>query len=213
MQIYHDTPANGAHFGRDCTLNTIRNYWPTMNKDIKNYVRSCFKCRQNNHSRRKADGHLQPIPPPEGVFELLIIDFHGPITPVSKNQNKYIITITDHLSKFVIGKAVRDCAAPTAAEFLHGEVILKYGTATAILSDNGTHFTASMMNELFTQFGIIHLYSTPYHPQTNACIEGFSATMDAKIASLCNEKRTDWDEQLPFVIFNYNTSVHSVRSE
>ncbi|CAF1183803.1 unnamed protein product [Didymodactylos carnosus] len=177
MQIYHDTPANDSHFGRDRTLKTIgeRYYWPTMNKDIRNYVRSCLKCRQNNHNRRKPDGHLKPISPPEGVFELLSMDFHGPITPLSKNQNKYIITITDNLSKFVIGKAVRDCTAPTAAKFLRDEVILKYGTPKAILSDNGSHFTASMMNELFTQFGIIHLYSTPYHPQTNACIERFNA--------------------------------------
>ena len=32
--------------------------------------------------------------------------------------------------------------------------------------------------------------------------------MDGKIAALCNEQRTNWDEMLQFVTFNYNTSIH-----
>ena len=71
------------------------------------------------------------------------------------------------------------------------EVILKYGTPKCILTDNGTHFTAAMMTELFKKTGITHLYSTPYHPMTNGQIERFNATKDAKIATLSNDKRTD----------------------
>jgi hypothetical protein len=33
--------------------------------------------------------------------------------------------------------------------------------------------------------------------------------MDAKIAALSNLRKTDWDDQLAFVTFNYNTSIHS----
>ena len=93
--------------------------------------------------------------------------------------------------------------------FLINDVILKYGTPTCILTDNGTHFTAQLMNNLFQHLGVTHLYSTTYHPQTNGQIERFNATMDGKIAALCNERRTNWDEMLQFVTFNYNTSIHA----
>ncbi|CAF1613671.1 unnamed protein product [Rotaria magnacalcarata] len=33
--------------------------------------------------------------------------------------------------------------------------------------------------------------------------------MDAKIAALSSLHKTNWDDQLPFVTFNYNTSIHS----
>jgi hypothetical protein len=33
--------------------------------------------------------------------------------------------------------------------------------------------------------------------------------MDAKIAILSNLRKTDWDDQLPFVAFNFNMSIHS----
>ena len=137
------------------------------------------------------------------------MDFHGPIIPTSQRGNKYIIALTDVLSKFVITRAVRDNTAQTAVRFLKEDVISKFGTPRCILTDNGTHFTATMMNELIKQIGATHLYSTPYHPQTNGQIERYNSTMDAKIATLSNSRKTDWDDQLPFVTFNYNTSIHS----
>lgn len=211
IKIYHDTPANGAHFGRARTIQKIqqRYFWPNMQSDIRNHIKSCIPCLQNNCLRQKPPGALQPIKPPEGVWQLLTMDFHGPITPITKRGNRYIISLTDVMSKFVITKAVRDATATTAARFLTEEVILKYGTPKCILTDNGTHFTAEMMNQLFKKLGVVHLYSTPYHPMTNGQIERYNSTMDSKIAALSNYKRTDWDEQLPFVTFNYNTTIHS----
>jgi hypothetical protein len=215
LKIYHDTPGNGAHFGRDKTIRKIqeRYYWPSMIIDIKNHIHSCLPCAQNNHRRQKVPGKLKPIPPPEGIWKLLSMDFHGPIAPTSKHGNRYIISLTDVLSKFVIAKAVKDCSATTTVKFLINDVILKYGTPTCILTDNGTHFTSQLMNDLCQQLGVTHLYSTVYHPQTNGQIERFNATMDGKIAALCNERRTNWDEILQFVTFNYNTSIHAITKQ
>ncbi|CAF4472894.1 unnamed protein product [Rotaria socialis] len=215
LKIYHDTPGNGAHFGRDKTTRKIqeRYYWPTMIADIRNHVNSCLPCAQNNYRRQKLPGTLKPIQPPQGIWKLLSMDFHGPIAPTTKQGNRYIISLTDILSKFVIAKAVRDCSASTATKFLINDVILKYGTPTCILTDNGTHFTAELTNNLFQHLGVTHLYSTVYHPQTNGQIERFNTTMDGKIAALCNERRTNWDEVLQYVTFNYNTSIHATTKQ
>ena len=48
---------------------------------------------------------------------------------------------------------------------------------------------------------------------TNGQVKRYNATMDSKIAALSNAKRTDWDEQLPFVTFNYNTSIHTTTGQ
>ncbi|CAF1408885.1 unnamed protein product, partial [Rotaria sordida] len=162
LQIYHDTAANGAHFGRDKTIYKIkqRYFWPSMYKDIDNYVKSCILCAQHNPRRQKTPGKLRPIKPPEGVWQLVAMDFHGPINPTSRRGNKYIICLTDILSKFVVTKAVRDNTAQTAVKFLKEDVISKFGTPRCILTDNGTHFTSTIMNELIKQIGSTHLYAT-----------------------------------------------------
>ncbi|CAF3408769.1 unnamed protein product, partial [Rotaria sp. Silwood2] len=187
LHIYHDTTANGAHFGRNKTIHKIkqRYCWPSMYKDINNYVKSCIPCAQFNPH------------------------FHGPINPTSQRGNKYIISLTDILLKFVVTKAVRDNTAQTAVKFLKEDIISKFGTPRCILTDNGTHFTSTLMDELCKQIGTTHLYSTSYHPQTNGQVERYNSTMDAKIAALSNLRKTDWDDQLSFVTFNYNSSVHS----
>ncbi|CAF1177328.1 unnamed protein product [Didymodactylos carnosus] len=120
IKIYHDTPVTGAHFGRDRTTSKIkqRYFWPSMINDIKNHVQSCLLCAQYNPRRCKPPGALKPIKPPSGVWQLLTMDFHGPITPTTQRGNKYIISLTDVLSKFVITRAVRDCMAETAARFI-----------------------------------------------------------------------------------------------
>lgn len=211
LDIYHDSAANGAHFGRNKTVHKIktRYFWPSMYTDIDNHIKSCIPCAQFNPRRQKSPGNLRPIKPPEGVWQLVSMDFHGPIFPTSQRGNKYIITLTDILSKFVIAKAVRDNSAQTTVRFLKEDVITKFGTPRCILTDNGTHFTSSLTNELIKQIGATHLYSTPYHPQTNGQIERYNSTMDAKIATLSNSNKTNWDDQLAFVTFNYNTSIHS----
>ncbi|CAF4928662.1 unnamed protein product, partial [Rotaria socialis] len=109
----------------------------------------------------------------------------------------------------MVTKAVRDNTAQTAVKFLKEDIISKFGTPKCILTDNGTHFTSSMMNELIKQIGSTHLYSTPYHHQTNGQVERYNSTVDSKISALSNLRKTDWDDQLPFVTFNYNTSIHS----
>ena len=184
-----------------------------MYKDIDNYIKSCILCAQYNYRRHKTPGTLKPIKPPDGVWQLVSMDFHGPITPMSQRGHKYIISLTDVLSKFVVTKAVRDNTARTAVRFLKDDIIAKFGTPRCILTDNGTHFTSSMMDELTKQIGATHLYSTPYHPQTNGQVERYNSTMDAKIAALSNLRKTDWDDQLPFVTFNYNTSVHALTKQ
>jgi transposase InsO family protein len=211
LKIYHDTAANDAHFGRDKTIHKIkqRYFWHSMYKDIDNHIKSCLLCAQYNPRRQKPPGTLRPIKPPEGVWQLVSMDFHGPITPTSQRGNKYIISLTDVLSKFVVTRAVRDNTAQTAIRFLKEDIITKFGTPRCLLTDNGTHFTSSLINELIKQVGATHLYSTTYHPQTNGQVERYNSTMDAKIAALSNLRKTDWDDQLPFVTFNYNTSIHS----
>ncbi|CAM4953748.1 unnamed protein product [Rotaria socialis] len=66
IRIYHDTPANGAHFGRFKTTRKIqeRFYWPSITRDIRLHIRSCIPCLQNNHQRKKSPGLLKPITPP-----------------------------------------------------------------------------------------------------------------------------------------------------
>ena len=128
LSIYHDSTYNGADFGVKRTFYKIRDryFWPSQFKNVHDHVFSCIECKTNNYVRRKSDGHLRPITPPQGIMKKVSMDFVGKILK-SSHGNQYIIVLTDLLSKFVIPKAVLDCTSATAVKFLVEEVMLKFG--------------------------------------------------------------------------------------
>jgi hypothetical protein len=57
------------------------------------------------------------------------------------------------------------------------------------------------------RFSIIHLFSTPYHPQTNGLVERFNRTLMESISKLPNATE-DWDKFIAPTLFAYRTSKH-----
>ncbi|CAF4476281.1 unnamed protein product [Rotaria sp. Silwood2] len=88
LLTYYDSTFNGAYFGMKRTFYKIRDryYWPNQFLDIKNHMLSCLNCKKNNHLRRKPDGFLQPITPPQGIMEKVAMDFEGKL-PTSAHGN------------------------------------------------------------------------------------------------------------------------------
>jgi len=61
MEAEHDTKIAG-HFGTDKTIGRVRAnfYWPKMDEQITEYVRSCDVCQRNMVIRHKKYGLLEP---------------------------------------------------------------------------------------------------------------------------------------------------------
>ena len=55
LRINHDTATNGAHFGRDKKSTKLkkRYFWPSVYKDINNYIKTCLPCAQFNPRGKK----------------------------------------------------------------------------------------------------------------------------------------------------------------
>ena len=146
LHAFHDH-ASAAHFGRNRTYSRIakRCFWPNMHRDIETYIRSCDLCSRHNIPRQRSPGHLQSIPPPTGVFDLVGLDFWGPTREPSTNLNRYVLVLTDYLSKFVIARAAPLNNAQTVAEFLL-DVVTTFGVPHQLLTDQGRHFNNELID-------------------------------------------------------------------
>ena len=205
------THPTSAHYGSDRTYFKLKNdyYWPNMLKDIKQYVKQCLLCARYNIPRQKPPGLLERPEPPSEIFDLIGIDFWGPTRGATSNGNRYIITCTDHLSKFVIAKAIPTASASEAAIFLVEDVIFKYGHVPKhILTDQGSHFCSHLMQAITKDIGINHIFSTAFHPQTNGIVERFNATIKSQLCKLQGLNRNNWDEYLLLTVYAYNIGQH-----
>jgi hypothetical protein len=205
MEAYHD---NFGHFGYAKTLNFIKNkyYWPKFRKEIENYVATCESCGVKKGAVRKV-GTLAPIPVGE-AFEMVGMDIVGPLTETNKG-NKYILVISDYLTKYPEAFAMKDISAESVAKILVEEVAMRYGPPKKILSDQGKNFRAKISNYVYKLLNSKKLSTTPYHPQTDGLVERFNKTLIKMISHYVDEEHKDWDEYLPYVLYAYRCAENA----
>ena len=76
------------------------------------------------------------------------------------------------------------------------------------MTDQGTHFNNTLMRALQHHLGHNHILSSPYHPQTNAVVERFNASMVVQVSKLQQKHHNTWDNYLDAIVFAYNISKH-----
>src|SRR5207248_3963614 len=203
--MMHNYPT-GGHFGKDATHNKIstRFWWKGMYKDIEDYIKRCDSCQRRGN--KGGSGYLNPIKVGKPI-ERIGIDFVGPLEQ-TKNGNKYILVVTDYLTKWPEAIAMKDATAENVVEFIYKGIICTHGCPKVILSDRGTHFRNKLVDGLCEKFEIKHKLSAPYHSQTNGLVERFNRTLCESLAKV-SEKENQWDKHIEQVLFAYRTTKHT----
>ena len=83
-------------------------------------------------------------------------------------------------------------------------VYVKFGGSLKILSDNGTEFKNQLFEKITKELGVKHkIYTAPYRPSSNGCIEGFHHFLKACIAKHVSSQ-LEWTNVVPLVCAAYN---------
>ena len=90
-------------------------------------------------------------------LDLLHVDFTSIETMLELNQSPRVTNVLvfqDHFTKHILAYVTPDQTAKTIAKFLYGGYISIFGALVRLLSDRGTSFTSSIMEELCKILGI-----------------------------------------------------------
>ncbi|KAI9551348.1 hypothetical protein GHT06_005864 [Daphnia sinensis] len=101
---------------------------------------------------------------------------------------------------------MRNQTAQTIAKILVNKIFTKYGSPEVVLTDQGTNFLSSLIEEVCKLFKIRRIRTTAYHPQTDGLVERFNRTLCDMLACYVADEPEKWDKYLPFVTFAYNTA-------
>jgi transposase InsO family protein len=210
----HDSPLSGGHLAFLRTYLKIKTsyYWPTILPDIKEYCRTCETCIANSKSKLRA--YLFPHELAKAPFQIIGIDFLGPISPISPNGNNCICVMTDYFTKFVTAVALPDQTARTTAECIYKNIVLMHGPPLALVSDRGPNFTSKLMKYFCQKLNIEQRFTTSYNPASNGETERFNRTMTTMLRKeLVDGQHENWEDVLGEVCFAYRSSIHSSTNE
>ena len=166
MKMFHGNPAAGR-FGVDRTFSKVaaRYFWPSMRRDIKQYVSVCIECQRYKPIQRPPSQLFRPRVPAQR-FEVLSIDFMGPLT-CTLGGERHILVIQDKATKWTELFAMEKATAEATVTLLINEVCYRYGTPRKIISDRGTQLSGRLLPAICDLMGIKHEFSPSYHPQAN----------------------------------------------
>jgi hypothetical protein len=99
LKEMHKVPYVG-HPGYQKTMAAVKShyFWPSMMKEIAEYITRCMECQKVKVEHRHPAGLLQPLPIPEWKLEVVTMDF---ITrfPKTGKQHDSIMVVVENLTK------------------------------------------------------------------------------------------------------------------
>lgn len=173
-----------GHPGMSRMKNLARNlvYWPNIDFQIEQFVKSCSKCAIHGKSPIKTD--LQSWPLPNKPWERLHIDYAGPF------KNYYFLIVVDALSKWPEVVKTSSTTSTKTINILES-IFATFGYPETLVSDNGTQFTSDEFRKYCEFYQINHIRSSPYHPSSNGQAERFVDTFKRSINKLEGEGSLD----------------------
>ena len=136
-------------------------WWPSLDAEIEEMVKSCLTCQQTRHAPNKAPVH--PWKWPEQPWERIHIDF------AEKGKHQFLL-VNDAYSRWPEVKLMSNTTATATVEAMRG-LFAAYGLPQVVVSDNGPQLVSKEFETFLEGNGIKHVKSAPYSPASNGLAE------------------------------------------
>jgi hypothetical protein len=209
LRCIHDAPVSG-HLGVQKTYDRLipSFHWPNAWIDVADYIRSCDTCQRVKRRMGETPGLHQPSQiAPEA--HTIAIDFLGPLSRTPRGKDSVLVILDTFTKRAFLEPVSSSITAEQTAHIIVNRVIRHQGVPRAIRSDRDSRFTSEVWQEIWRLMGVDLELTTAHHHQSNGMPERFMQTLTSALRSYCNERGSDWDNQLAMIELAYNTSTHS----
>ena len=209
LQWGHSSQLSGHPGGRRTHAFVGRRFWwPSMRKDVNDFVRTCAVCARNKTSTQPPAGLLQPLSVPKRPWSHISLDFVTGLPP--SDGNTTILTVVDRFSKAVHFIPLPDLpSAKETARVMIYHVFKMHGLPVEVVSDRGPQFTSCFWKAFCKLLGASVRLSSGFHPQSNGQTERANQQLETVLRCVASQNPTTWSQQLPWAEYAINAHVSS----
>ena len=124
----------------------------------------------------------------------------------SNSGNKHILTIIDHITGWPEAFPIPDKSADTIVSTFINQYLSVHMCPRYILLDSGREFKNHLRDQVLQQLGIEHIFSEPYHPQSNRKLEVFHKYLKPTLKKLCEKDPSKLDKYINQVLATYRVT-------
>ena len=137
-------------------------------------------------------------------MEFICINLIGEFHPPSSKGNRYALTAVCMLTGYTFGIPIKNKSAEEVITAWRNHISFPFGVCRKLLSDNRTEFKNDLFTQVAEQLGVKRkIYTPPYRPQSNGCIEGFHKFLKVCLSKHISRHR-EWDDITPLATASYN---------
>jgi transposase InsO family protein len=208
----HHTPPLQGHARPEEVLERLRRtyYFPHMRQKVYTQIRKCDLCRRAKYERHQPHGLLQTNKAPTTPWEVVTMDFVGPLPPSQGSDGEVfenIMVVVCRLTKYAIYTPLpRKYDTKYLVKVFTRDVIARHGIPQRIISDRDKLFTSHFWEEVCEMLNITRSLSTAYHPQSDGQTERTNQTMEQYLRLYVDDNQENWSSLLPQAMLAYNAT-------
>ena len=196
------------HPGVKLTLDVCRRYyyWPGMANDVELFVKACVTCARVKAPQAYYKAKRQHIIAHK-FNDILIIDHIEPEKlGITNSGNKYILSMTDAWSGFVVAVSTNSQNAETNISRIIHKWVLPYGVPREVISDNAPGFKAKFYRAVLTALNCKQTYGLAYECKSSSKAERTNKRLNQSLRLVLEGKNPKlWDKYLDYVCSALNS--------
>jgi len=186
-------------------------YYPDMQAYCNLRIVNCIDCLAKFTSE-SGDRKAKPSHYTEEWLhfnQVVYIDLVGPLAPCRFRGKtvKYLLTMQDGFSRFLVATPVEDATAEVAARALLESWCFVYGCPLNIKSDNGTNFTSQIFANVLKSLNIKQSFTPVYNPKSNR-VERAHQQLLRYVRT--GENSVNWPSRILYAVFWLNSSLNQI---
>lgn len=183
-------------------LMTARFFWPSINKDVNNWSKTCIHCQRSKVIRHVVSPH-GTFKLPDARFDHVHLDIVGPLPP--SEGNAYILTAIDRFTRWPEAFPMPNITAETVAKTFIRGWISRFGVPSTVITDQGRQFESDLFKQLSILLGTTRVRTSAYNPAANGLVERLHRQI--KSALTAHGNTINWTDSLPLVLLGIRSAI------